>query len=67
MAGGKNTSSRAGPEECDHSSDVASQDEDLVRCLCGALVARYVNGQIELKCRRCKRTMLIPISRENST
>lgn len=33
----------------------------LLRCACGSLLARYVAGQIELKCRRCKRTVLIPI------
>ena len=32
------------------------------RCLCGSLLARVVGGQVELKCRRCKRTLLVPLS-----
>jgi hypothetical protein len=31
-----------------------------VRCLCGGLLARWKGGALELKCRRCKRTLLIP-------
>jgi len=34
--------------------------DDLLRCLCGALLARWVAAGLELKCRRCKRTTLIP-------
>jgi hypothetical protein len=34
--------------------------DDLLRCLCGALLARWVRAGLELKCRRCKRTTLIP-------
>ena len=34
--------------------------DDLLRCLCGALLARWVSAGLELKCRRCKRTTLIP-------
>ena len=30
------------------------------RCLCGSLLARVVEGGVELKCRRCKRTLLVP-------
>ena len=30
------------------------------RCLCGNLVARVVKGGVELKCRRCKRMLLVP-------
>ncbi|TFG97527.1 MAG: hypothetical protein E4H11_01830 [Myxococcales bacterium] len=26
------------------------------RCACGSLLARVVDGAVELKCRRCKRT-----------
>jgi hypothetical protein len=35
------------------------------RCLCGSLLARLVGDQVELKCRRCKRTTLIPLSSAN--
>ena len=38
-------------------------DQSAVRCDCGSLLARYVDGHVELKCRRCKRTMLIAIER----
>jgi hypothetical protein len=34
-----------------------------VRCGCGSLLARVVAGSVELKCRRCKRTWNIPITR----
>ena len=30
------------------------------RCHCGSLLARVVAGGVELKCRRCKRTHVIP-------
>ena len=29
------------------------------RCLCGSLVARWAEGGIELKCRRCRRMVLL--------
>ena len=32
------------------------------RCTCGSMLARYVEGRIELKCRRCKRTLIVPVS-----
>jgi hypothetical protein len=31
------------------------------RCLCGSLLARVVAGGVELKCRRCKRTVVVPL------
>lgn len=31
------------------------------RCLCGNLVARLVEDGVELKCRRCKRLVLVPV------
>lgn len=43
-----------------HRTDHAS----LFRCLCGSLLARLVEGGVELKCKRCKRTVLVPL--ENS-
>ena len=30
------------------------------RCLCGSLVARLAADGIELKCRRCKRVLIVP-------
>jgi hypothetical protein len=35
--------------------------DDDCRCLCGNLLARLVDGGVELKCRRCKRTHVIPL------
>ncbi|AUX32776.1 MULTISPECIES: hypothetical protein [Sorangium] len=35
---------------------------DAVRCDCGSMLARHVAGGIELKCRRCKRVVVIPIA-----
>ena len=32
-----------------------------VRCGCGNLLARLVLGGGELKCRRCKRTVMLPL------
>ena len=37
-------------------------DEHEIRCLCGNLVAKSVPGGIEIKCRRCKRFMVVPLS-----
>lgn len=34
----------------------------MVRCLCGSLLARLVPGGVELKCRRCKQTRVIPLT-----
>jgi len=35
------------------------RDGDLLRCECGSLLARLVAGRVELKCRRCKRTVTL--------
>jgi phage FluMu protein Com len=34
-----------------------------LRCHCGSLVARLVEGKLELKCRRCQRLGLIDLAR----
>jgi len=45
---------------CDHCSGVpAVQGDGAVRCACGSLLARYFGRTIELKCRRCKRTVMV--------
>lgn len=33
------------------------------RCLCGSMLARLVPGGVELKCRRCKRQVVVPLER----
>ena len=35
---------------------------DEMRCSCGNLLARLVADGVELKCRRCKRTVVLPLS-----
>ncbi|MBI5777145.1 MAG: hypothetical protein HY444_07120 [Nitrospirae bacterium] len=40
---------------------------DECRCLCGQLLARWVAGGIQLKCKRCRRVMTIPFSRLDAT
>jgi hypothetical protein len=35
------------------------------RCLCGSLLARLTPGGVELKCRRCKRTLVVPLAPED--
>ncbi len=42
----------------------ADHDHDC-RCLCGSLLARLVEGAVELKCRRCKRTMRLPLTEDS--
>jgi len=37
------------------------RDPSECRCLCGSLVARRVPNGVELKCRRCKRTVVLPL------
>ena len=42
----------------DAGSSLPSED---CRCVCGRLAARVVPEGIELKCRRCKRTLLVAL------
>jgi hypothetical protein len=32
------------------------------RCACGSLVAKLVHAGVELKCRRCKRILVVPLT-----
>lgn len=34
---------------------------DELRCLCGSLIARLVEGGVEIKCRRCQRLVRLPL------
>jgi len=45
----------ARPCQCGHAAEE-------VRCDCGSLLARQVEGGIELKCRRRKRTVVLPLA-----
>jgi phage FluMu protein Com len=44
-----------------------SNESHDCRCVCGSLVARLVDGGVELKCRRCKRTVVVPITSTSPT
>jgi hypothetical protein len=39
-----------------------TQGDDSVRCACGSLLARYTEAGVQLKCRRCKRTVVLPVA-----
>jgi hypothetical protein len=48
---------------CDDCGTGASGREGSeLRCECGNLIARLVAGRVELKCRRCKRTITLAIA-----
>ena len=40
---------------------LAVRDEDALRCCCGSLLARLVPAGVELKCRRCKRKLIVAV------
>jgi DNA-directed RNA polymerase subunit RPC12/RpoP len=39
----------------------ASVEAEALRCRCGSLVARVIAGGVELKCRRCRRRLLVKL------
>lgn len=49
------------PVRCEHCGGSPAGDEASaeVRCVCGSLLARKVPGGYELKCRRCKRPVVV--------
>ena len=44
------------------SSQPAAPLSSETRCECGQLIAKVIGGGLELKCKRCKRIVLIPFS-----
>ena len=38
------------------------RETDEARCVCGSLLARVTPSGVEVKCRRCKRVILIPFA-----
>lgn len=46
-------------------ADSSSEPQD-VRCCCGSLLAKLVDGGVELKCRRCKRIVVVPFDAEDA-
>ena len=49
------------------SSPLAACSHEDLRCACGSLLARRVPEGIELKCRRCKRTVVVPLENADET
>lgn len=51
---------------CQHcgSADPAQPADNALRCACGSLLARFVHGKLELKCRRCKRTVMVALEHD---
>jgi phage FluMu protein Com len=47
-------------KECESTS--ISKDHAALRCCCGSLLARLVTGGVELKCRRCKRRVVVSLN-----
>lgn len=44
-----------------NSAAAATGQDQEMRCGCGSLLARLVSGGVELKCRRCKRTVVLSL------
>jgi phage FluMu protein Com len=46
---------------CEHCGTIAASSNvnAEIRCACGSLLARKVPGGYELKCRRCKRAVVV--------
>jgi hypothetical protein len=43
-------------------TEMAMRQDDALRCHCGSLLARVVQDGVEIKCRRCKRRVVIPLN-----
>jgi len=43
-----------------------TKPENSLRCGCGSLLARLVEDGVELKCRRCKRQVVVPFAAKGS-
>ncbi len=44
----------------------ARKPDNSLRCSCGSLLARVVADGVELKCRRCKRQVVVPFTTKGS-
>ncbi len=57
----KNNRMRPQEARCDHDCLVlgTQQTTNEMRCDCGSLLARRMERSIELKCRRCKRRVIV--------
>jgi phage FluMu protein Com len=48
-------------------TEMATRQDDALRCHCGSLLARLVPEGVEIKCRRCKRRVVLPLDADPST
>jgi len=51
-----------GVMSCTQEHDGCSAEAGSLRCDCGSLLARLVDAGVELKCRRCKRLVVVPLA-----
>ncbi|HIE65798.1 MAG TPA: hypothetical protein EYG28_05160 [Nitrospiria bacterium] len=49
-------------EPIEKSSTKKTPDPHDFRCFCGSLIARFCQQGLELKCKRCKRLHVVPVS-----
>ena len=49
------------PSNQPNKPDKTAKNETSLRCCCGSLLARLVAQGVELKCRRCKRQVIVPL------
>lgn len=54
------------PQAQEKVSTHSGRHERSLRCLCGSLLARLVPEGVELKCRRCKRRVVLPLEDERA-
>jgi hypothetical protein len=52
---------RSGTEQKDERPARPKKGTLSLRCCCGSLLARLLPDGVELKCRRCKRQIIIPL------
>lgn len=50
----------------DPEKDTGRTHERPFRCACGSLLARFLPHGLELKCRKCKRQVIVPFAWDNS-
>lgn len=53
---------KSGQSPEDSSRNVCPEEEPGVRCDCGRMVARLTPLGVEIKCKRCKRVTVIPLT-----
>jgi len=48
------------------SADRPTATCEEMRCICGSLLARLVPDGVELRCRRCKRIVVVPLEKQGA-